>query len=436
MLVSRLFTALLLSSLFVTTASAQVFNSGPSDPTLFTEVFNLPGDVLPDPIGGDGQTRQLNVTDGAFYQSLSVLEGTEVNVSGGLLFPFTALGSEVNISNGLVGVLFEARNSVVNVSGGSVGFGFSAFDSVVNISGGTVDASFEANEGSVVNISGGFVRDGFEALEGSEVNISGGTIARNFAALDGSNVSLFGSNFILDGMPLELALDKTCTITERDVTLSGIFSDGSEFSFDLNSVSDPSRDQDMFEPGATLTLTSEAQPGDVNRDGSINFLDIGAFVFLLTTNEFQAEADIDADGLVGFLDIPPFVNLLSPTPPPAEAIVRVRLQNINGYFFEGFEVGLRFETADGTVIGSTFWTDFVREQNEDFTITDLYDSVLEQPVPVGDIVVFAEANSGFAFGPISPDLEGLRCRLEVPVPKDGVIDIEVLFDTADCLRLR
>ena len=36
-------------------------------------------------------------------------------------------------------------------------------------------------------------------------------------------------------------------------------------------------------------------PGDVNRDGAVNFLDINPFISLLSVGEFQEEADIDQD---------------------------------------------------------------------------------------------------------------------------------------------
>ena len=51
--------------------------------------------------------------------------------------------------------------------------------------------------------------------------------------------------------------------------------------------------------------------GDVNRDGTVNFLDISLFISLLSSGQFACEADIDQNGLVNFLDISPFITLLS-----------------------------------------------------------------------------------------------------------------------------
>ena len=51
--------------------------------------------------------------------------------------------------------------------------------------------------------------------------------------------------------------------------------------------------------------------GDVNQDGSVDFLDISPFIGVLSSNGFQAEADINEDGEVNFLDISPFIGVLS-----------------------------------------------------------------------------------------------------------------------------
>ena len=55
---------------------------------------------------------------------------------------------------------------------------------------------------------------------------------------------------------------------------------------------------------------AEVLPGDVNRDGEVDFLDIAAFVSVITLGGDQAEADIDGNSVVDFEDIPLFVQLL------------------------------------------------------------------------------------------------------------------------------
>lgn len=117
--------------------------------------------------------------------------------------------------------------------------------------------------------------------------------------------------------------------------------------------------------------------------------------------------------------------------------IAVHIEDVEGFFIEGFEVGLRFETSDGDVIASTLWTDYVAAQG-DGTLESFYDTVLEQPVPTGDIVVFASANIGAGPAPEIPDVEGdLRCRLDLTLADGERIDIEVTFaDTDNCLVIR
>ena len=50
--------------------------------------------------------------------------------------------------------------------------------------------------------------------------------------------------------------------------------------------------------------------GDVNRDGVVNFLDIGPFIEILSTDTFVEEADVNQNGVVNFLDIGPFIEIL------------------------------------------------------------------------------------------------------------------------------
>ncbi len=71
------------------------------------------------------------------------------------------------------------------------------------------------------------------------------------------------------------------------------------------------------EPGSSagtfaLSLTAVSMPNpillcDANLDGVVNFLDISAFIAVLTAGEFLAQADCDQDGDVDFSDIPPFI---------------------------------------------------------------------------------------------------------------------------------
>ena len=215
----------------------------------------------------------VNISDGAVGNSFTALSGSEVNISDdgivGRNFNANA-GSEVNISGGRVDPGFNANaGSVVNVGGGSVNT-IAAFGEVninggfvttlnveaggqVNISGGT--ASFvRSSAGSVLDINGGEVRS-VNAEAGSVVNFNDGIISGTFDARPNSVVNLFGSNFAIDGIPVDcMEVGETVTISDRDAILTGLLPDGSEFSFELN-PDEEFFNADFFSPNATLTVT-------------------------------------------------------------------------------------------------------------------------------------------------------------------------------------
>ena len=181
---------------------------------------------------------------------------------------------------------------------------------VVNIGGGAIGNDFGLNFAQV-DITGGSIGDSFR-LGNTFANISGGSIGNGFTVVNESDINIIGSSFTLDGAPLDdgLTVDTFFEISDRDVTLSGLLADGSEFSFDLNSSSVDG--EDFFDSRSTVgvTLVSLVLLGDVNLDGVVNFSDIPAFVSVLLGNLFQCEADCDENGMVDFNDIPAFVDLL------------------------------------------------------------------------------------------------------------------------------
>ena len=70
-------------------------------------------------------------------------------------------------------------------------------------------------------------------------------------------------------------------------------------------------DEEVFEEQAVAAFSASVLLGDVNGDGIVNFLDIPAFIAVLTGGGFLAEADIDGSGEIDFLDIPLFVDILA-----------------------------------------------------------------------------------------------------------------------------
>lgn len=318
MFINRVFVAASAIVFLVPVVSpAQVFDPGPSDPELFDNVINLSTSSGPNSIGGTrGETTQLNVLAGGMVGfGFDANFGGEVNINGGHVAPAcnVSFGSELNICDGTLGgscIAFEG--SVVNISGGEVGIFFDVVGADVNITGGIVGDLLLVEANSIVNISGGVIGDGCSALSGSTINISGGNIGDDFGASNGSEVNLFGTEFAIDGRPLEnLETGQPFTILAREVTLTGLFSDGSPINFDLEL--DSLSDGDFFANGAALTVTLD-EPfvlGDVNCDGAVNLLDVQPFVEAIPNGMFDPKADLNQDGMVNLLDVEPFVALLS-----------------------------------------------------------------------------------------------------------------------------
>jgi hypothetical protein len=227
--------------------------------------------------------------------------GATVNVSGGnpgSIHAFTE--SQINIAGGSVSRLRAYRGSHVNVTGGTVCCIEAKDGSTINISDGTIlgnnaNRPIFAESGSNVNIAGGTVDGGNIFVSNTAVlNISGGTFNTTFQAVIGSQVNLTGTQFLLDGQQIAgLVLDEPFTITNRNVTLSGILADGSPFSFDLNSTF--VFGMDWFSPDAVLTATL-IEPGqlvgDFNADSRVDAADYVVWRNGLGSQYSQADYDL------------------------------------------------------------------------------------------------------------------------------------------------
>lgn len=245
----------------------------------------------------------LNLAGGTIEGGLAVYMNSRVDVSGGNIGAglLVTSGSQLDIRGGDVGGTDDSGvgvrdGGVVNISGGTVGEYFYADSGGrVNISGGTVAGQlFHANSDSVVNILGGALGQSFTAFPGSVVNISGGSQSPNFDAAADSQVNLLGTQFVLDGVDITSTLSEgtPLSITDRDVTLSGVLADGSAFSFDLNSSG--SYYTSVFAPNAQLTVSLFAGSliGDYNGDDIVNLADYAVWRNTLG----QIGRDLVADG--------------------------------------------------------------------------------------------------------------------------------------------
>ena len=227
----------MISSLLAAPVNAQIFDSGPSNPASFDNVFNLPGDSFNSSAGG---STQLNVFDGGTIGSGGfTINGIELNVSGGNVGSggFTALLSELNISGGDVGSggFRLGNDSVLNLSGGEAGSGgfFVESGGVANVSGGEAGGGgLIVESGGVLNLSGGEAGSGgFTVESGGVLNFSGGGSGGSggFGTSSGSQVNIFGTEFFLQGSPLVLTDGVPFTINDLGVNLTGTLLDGESF---------------------------------------------------------------------------------------------------------------------------------------------------------------------------------------------------------------
>ena len=224
----------------------------------------------------------------------------------------------VALGAGSIATGFTNSNNMVQVSGGSVGGFFQLTNNTqLDVSGGQLE-SFGVFTGSSANITGGVVTRFPDIFASGVVNISGGNVF-SVRVFSGGEVNFFGTEFFLDNQPIDLTLNETFVITDRNVTLSGILQDGSSIETSLNTTFGGffSANPDGAATGArvTVTLVPDLPPlvvlGDVDMNGAVEFADIPACIAILQAGTFTAEADINLDEQVTFADIPGFIAILS-----------------------------------------------------------------------------------------------------------------------------
>ena len=261
------------------------------------------------------------ITDGTDIET-----GATVNVLGG------SIGLGVDLSDGVLNV----QSGSVALGAGSIATGFTNSNNMVQVSGGSVGGFFQLTNNTQLDVSGGQL-ESFGVFTGSSANITGGVVTRfpdifasgvvnisggnvfSVRVFSGGEVNFFGTEFFLDNQPIDLTLNETFVITDRNVTLSGILQDGSSIETSLNTSfggffsSNP--DGAAATARVTVTLVPDLPPlvvlGDVNMDGAVTFADIPPFIEVLASGEFQAEADVNLDEQVTFADIPGFIAILS-----------------------------------------------------------------------------------------------------------------------------
>lgn len=198
-------------ALAATQAQAQSLVPGPSDPSGFATVINLPAEEAPpffESIGGVAGDIQLNLSAGASLDAFTINGGGELNLLGGSL------------------------------------------------------GTFSVNQGGVVNVTEGALTGVANVNEGGELNVAGGSLNGLILSQPGGELNLFGTDFSLGSDPIEgLTLGSPLTIDARGVELEGTLADGSLFSLDLNGTF--VTEADFFPAGSTVTVTLVPEPGAV-----------------------------------------------------------------------------------------------------------------------------------------------------------------------------
>ena len=245
---------------------------------------------------------QVNLSGGVIGDSLSALGDSVVTVSGSAsVASMTAWRrSIVNVEGGSVeGELKVSEQGRVFVSGGSVDRLFAVRARKITISGGSIRSALI--ERSRVEITGGVFEDTITfADSGTVVAIAGGDFQGNVRSYSGTVVDLAGTEFAIDGSPITgLVIGEPFEVTARDVTLSGVFADGTPFSFDLSPLC---CNGDVFSLYAQLTVT--LVPGlcqsDLTGDGVTDLADL---LQVLSSFGVDAGGDTNDDGVTDLADL-------------------------------------------------------------------------------------------------------------------------------------
>ena len=149
--------------------------------------------------------------------------------------------------------------------------------------------------------------DSGSGLFGDGNLITGDPIRRDAATMFGINQEFSNPETLTSVPQLWFSLDiDTTGLADGDYAITMTNSDQALFLLDGGlTVLTPNNDLTFTVNSAAVLL------GDVNLDGTVNFLDISPFILVLSGATFQAEADCDESGVVNFLDIASFIAILS-----------------------------------------------------------------------------------------------------------------------------
>ena len=114
--------------------------------------------------------------------------------------------------------------------------------------------------------------------------------------------------FLIQGAQISFSSSALADFINSDTNdvVTIIFTDGSQISSSIGYATKENQKQHA----PLLRLTLDVVLGDVNLDGSVDLLDVAAFIDRIQSGTYQIEADVNLDGEVDLLDVDPFVDLL------------------------------------------------------------------------------------------------------------------------------
>lgn len=276
---------------------------------------------------------------------LTILE--KKNMKRNFIWAFVIACSFLSNSLSADTVVFDFNNMTEfdgNAPAGTTMSATGATDTVVMTSVGVFAPEFEEVSPDVFQLTGNTIAAGTSiGTSNNAIGINNPSISNgDFETFKESTAGTEGNDFNL-GESFVVTFDTDVTITEFN--FSSIDDDGffvvevegvaTPFNFPDGAVGDDFEDplaglviaagteitfsvdgptQEASVRITEITVETVGTPfvlGDVDQSGTVDFLDIGPFITLLSNGGFQAEADIDGSTVVDFLDIGPFIGLLS-----------------------------------------------------------------------------------------------------------------------------
>jgi hypothetical protein len=183
-------------------------------------------------------------------------DASHFKMTGGEVSVLDATGN-VTIHGGSVDTMFFRGGGFVELSGGTIGDDFQVGSVVVGALSDDPMRETVVGSNGRVTVRGGSIGERMVLRNGRTLDYSGGLIGDALQVLEGSKVTIRGSHFLVDGVQLSWPTSGKLVLTERDVALTGLLTDGQPFRFDLNSQPDHG---DYFSPQASVTVILVPEP--------------------------------------------------------------------------------------------------------------------------------------------------------------------------------